>query len=60
VPVNKTETVPSSNLVPFAMASGSGQSFFGPYALCSNDEEYLSLTMWLKRLQDKEIMQRTD
>jgi len=41
VPVNKLETVPSSNLVPSAMASGSYQSSFDPYDLSSDDEEYL-------------------
>jgi len=42
VPVNKLETVPSSNLVPSATASGSYQLFFDPYDLSSNDEEYLT------------------
>jgi len=41
-PVNKIETVPSSNLVPSATASGSYQSSFDPYDLSSNDEEYLT------------------
>jgi len=41
VPLNKLETVPSSNLVPSATASGSYQSSFDPYDLSSNDEEYL-------------------
>jgi len=41
VPVNKLETVPSSNLVPSATASGSYQSSFDPYGLSSDDEEYL-------------------
>jgi hypothetical protein len=36
-PVNKLETVLSSNVVPSAMASGSYQSFFDPYDLSSND-----------------------
>jgi len=40
--VNKLETVPSSNLVPSATASGSYQSSFDPYNLSSNDEEYLT------------------
>jgi len=40
--VNKLETVPSSNLVPSATASGSYQSSFDPYDLSSNDEEYLT------------------
>jgi len=39
--VNKLETVPRSNLVPSAMASGSYQSSFDPYDLSSDDEEYL-------------------
>jgi len=43
VPVNKLETIPSSNLVPSATASGSNQSSFDPYDTSSNDEEYLSL-----------------
>jgi hypothetical protein len=41
VPVNKLETIPSSNLVPSATASGSYQSSFDPYDLSSDDEEYL-------------------
>jgi hypothetical protein len=41
VPVNKLETVPSSNLVPSATASGSYQSIFDPYDLSSDDEKYL-------------------
>jgi len=40
VPVNKLETVPSSNLAPSATASGSYQSFFDPYDLSCDDEEY--------------------
>jgi len=42
VPVNKLETVPSSNLVPSATAGGSYQSSFDPYDLSSDDEEYLT------------------
>jgi hypothetical protein len=42
VPVNKLETVPSSNLVPSAMASGSYQSSFDAYDLSSDNEEYLT------------------
>ena len=42
MPVNKLETVPSSNLVPSATASGSYPLFFDPYDLSSNDEEYLT------------------
>jgi len=42
MPVNKLETVPSSNLVPSATASGTYQSSFDPYDLSSNDEEYLT------------------
>jgi hypothetical protein len=38
--VNKLETVPSSNLVPSAMASGSYQSSFDLYDLSNDDEEY--------------------
>jgi len=39
--VNKLESLLSSTLVPFTMASGSCQSFFDPYYLSSNDEEYI-------------------
>jgi len=43
VPVNKLETVPSSNLVgPSAMASLSYQSSFVSYDLSSDDGEYLT------------------
>jgi hypothetical protein len=42
VPVNKLETVPSSNFVPSATASGSYQSSFHTYDLSSDDEEYLT------------------
>jgi hypothetical protein len=42
VPVNKLETVTTSNLVPSAPASGSYQSSFDPYDLSSDDEEYLT------------------
>jgi len=42
VPVNKLETVPSNNLLPSAMASGSYQSSFDPYDLSSDDKEYLT------------------
>jgi len=42
VPVNTLETVPSSNLIPSATASGSYQSPFEPYDLSSDDEEYLT------------------
>jgi len=42
VQVNTFETVPSSNLVPSTMASGSYQSFFNPYDLSSDDEECLT------------------
>jgi len=41
VPVDKPESILSSNLVPSATASGSGQSSFDPYDLSSDDEEYL-------------------
>jgi hypothetical protein len=41
VPVNKHESIPSSNLVLSATASGSGQSLFDPYDVSSNDEEYV-------------------
>jgi len=42
VPVNKLETVPTSNLFPYATASGSYHSSFHPYDLSSDDEEYLT------------------
>jgi len=42
VAVNKLETVPSSNLIPSATASGSYQSSFDPYNWSSDDEEYLT------------------
>jgi len=42
VPVNILETIPSSNLVPSATASGSYQSSFDPYDSSSNDEGYLT------------------
>jgi len=42
VPVNKLETVPSSNVVPSATVSGSYQSSFDPYDLSSDDKEYLT------------------
>jgi len=41
VPVIKPESIPSSNLVPSATASGSDQSSFDPYDLSSDDEEYV-------------------
>jgi len=41
-PVKQLETVPSSNLVPSATASGSYQSSSDPYDLSSDDEEYLT------------------
>ena len=42
VPVNKLQTILSSNLVPSATASGSYQSSFDPYDLSSDDEEHLT------------------
>jgi hypothetical protein len=42
VPVNKPETLPSSNLVPSATASGSYQSSFDPYDLSRDDEDFLT------------------
>jgi hypothetical protein len=41
VTVNKHKSVPSSNLVLSAPASGSGQSLFDLYDVSSNDEEYI-------------------
>jgi len=40
--VNKLKTVPNSNLIPSATASGSYQSSFDPYDVSSDDEEYLT------------------
>ena len=42
VPVNKLETVPSSNLVPSGTASGSYRLSFDPYDSSSDDEKYLT------------------
>jgi len=42
VPVNKLETIPSSDFVPSATASGSYQSSFDAYDSSSDDEEYLT------------------
>jgi len=42
VPVNTHESLPSSNLIPSAMASGSCQSSFDLYDSSSNDKEYLT------------------
>jgi hypothetical protein len=56
VVVNKLETVPSSNLVPSAMASGSYQLSFEPYDLSSNDEEYITpnnVTRMTARFSDR-------
>jgi len=44
VPVNKLENIPSSNFVPYPMASASRQLSFDPYYLSSDDEEYLTPT----------------
>jgi len=41
-PFNKLETVPSSNLIPSATATGSYQSSFDPYYLSSDNDEYLT------------------
>jgi hypothetical protein len=40
VPVNKLQSLPSSNLISSATASRSCQSSFDPYDLSSDDEEY--------------------
>jgi len=40
--VNKHESLPCSNLIPSASDSGPCQSFFDPYDLSSEDEEYLT------------------
>jgi len=42
VTVNKLESLPSSNLVHSATASGSCQSSFDPYHLSTDDERYLT------------------
>jgi hypothetical protein len=42
VPGNELDTVPRSNLVPSATASGAYQSPYDPYDLSSDDEEYLT------------------
>jgi hypothetical protein len=42
MPAYKLETLPSSNLVTSATASGSDQSSLDPYDLSSNDDEYLT------------------
>ena len=42
VPVNKLETVPTSNLVPSATAPVSYQSSFDLYDVSSDDEQYLT------------------
>jgi len=41
-PVNKHDSLPSSNLVPSATASGSCQSSFDPYDLSSEDVGFLT------------------
>jgi len=41
VPVNIPKSILSSNLIPSAMASASGQLSFNPYIVISADEEYL-------------------
>ena len=42
VPDNKLKSLPISNLVPSAMASGSSQSSFDPYDMSSDDKESLT------------------
>jgi hypothetical protein len=42
VPVNKFETVQSSNFISSTTASGSNRSSFDPYDSCSDDEENLT------------------
>jgi len=41
-PINTHQSIPSSNPISSATASGSCQSSFGPYDLSSDDEEYLT------------------
>jgi hypothetical protein len=42
VPVNKVESLPSSNIVPFATAAGPCQSSGDPYVVSSDDEDCLT------------------
>jgi hypothetical protein len=42
VPVDKSESLLSSNVIPSATASGSRRSSFDPYELPSDGEEYLT------------------
>jgi len=42
VTVTKSESIPSSNLIPSATASGSGQSSYDPYDLSSDNGKYLT------------------
>jgi len=42
VPVNKPDSILSSNVIPSATASGSGQSSFNPDDWSSDGEEYLT------------------
>jgi len=42
VPGNKLESLPSSNIIPSAMPSGSCESSFDSYDFSSNDEEYIT------------------
>ena len=58
VPVNKTKNLPSSNLVPFTIASGSGQSSSDSCDLCNTDEESWIRTVWRKQHQDEETIIR--
>jgi len=42
VPINKLQSLPGSNPISSATASGSCESSFDPYDLSSDDEEYLT------------------
>jgi len=42
VPVSKHKSLPRSNLIPLATASGSCRSSFDPYNSASADEEYFT------------------
>jgi len=55
VPVNTLQCLPSSNLVPFTMASGSCQSSLDPYDMSSDDEEY-----WMRTNDAETTLRRSD
>jgi len=57
VPVITPKSIPSNDLFPRAMASGSGQSSFYPYAISSDVKNTESLTLRLKQHPDDAIVQ---